>query len=150
MPVGKPGVALWAGVLVVAAIARPASAQVTCAELYNATIAAYETYGAQSAQYAANLNVYTNQCLVGAAAAPYLPFYGPEGGGFYEPEITGALIGGAVIGGIVAGRGGYGGGFHGGGFHGGGFHGGGFHGGGFHGGGGGFHSGGRGGGGRHH
>jgi hypothetical protein len=99
--VAKPVIAIAAIALLIAARAPPATAQYDpCGDLYNRTMAIYQTYGPHSPQYAEMLQHYSAQCL-GGSPGPYYAQPAPIDPG---AAIIGGVIGGAVLGGVLAGR----------------------------------------------
>lgn len=100
-----------AAALLISAAAAPASAQFApyenCGDLYNRTMAAYQTFGPQSPQYAQMLNDYSGRCL-GGGPPPGYPYAQPGPPGPYpygQPgpiDPSGAIVGG-IIGGVVGG-----------------------------------------------
>ena len=90
-----------AGALLIAAGSLPAAAQYApyenCGDLYNRTMATYQTYGPQSPQYAQMLDYYGARCLAGSSAPPVYSYVQPA------PIAPGAAIVGGIIGGVVGG-----------------------------------------------
>src|SRR5437762_9962576 len=70
MLVGKLVATMAAGIFLLANSVLPAAAQRdACADLYNRTMATYQSYGPQSPQYAEMLNRYNTRCSAPAGGA---------------------------------------------------------------------------------
>jgi hypothetical protein len=113
--------AVAAAVLSVAVGSASASAQGSCADMYNRVMWSYQNQGAQSPQYAAMANHYSARCLAGpeAAASPYgyqayesyqTPYTYQTPYAYQQPvnpavAVLGGMAGGALVGALDDDRG---------------------------------------------